>query len=295
MDAGTTPAAPVLRPYFTITPSATVDHPEGLVASAETPLPSPTPSRYTIQPGDTLSQIAERYRIILDALLAANPGVDPNALRVGESLNIPASPIDRTGAPTPTPVPFPVRQIACHPTASGAVWCFMLVQNDTQTAIENITAQVTLTDLGGTALDSRTAVLPLDILPPGMSLPLSVLFPPPLPLDVRPQVQILTAIPILPNDQRYLPAAIRDTVTVVSWSGLSADISGKIYLSDSSASAAVVWLVAVAYDEPGNIVGWRRWESTGGLAAGSSLPFNLMVSSVAGRIARVEFAVEARP
>jgi len=51
----------------------------------------------------------------------------------------------------------------------------------------------------------------------------------------------------------------------------------------------------VAYDESGNVIGVRRWESTAGLPAGGGLPFAFMVSSVAGKIARVEFAVEARP
>jgi len=293
--AGITPAAPALHPYATITPSGIPEQPSGLVVSAETPLPSPTPSRYTIQSGDTLSQIAERFRITLDALLLENPGVDPNALRVGESLRIPASPADRAGEATPTPAAFPVRQIACHQTANGAVWCFALVHNDTADIIENVTAQVTLLDANGVTLGSKTALLPLDILPPGASLPLSVLFPPPVPLGSKPQLQILTAMRLIPTDERYLPAGVQNTLTNVSWSGRSADVRGELFLPDSSANASTIWLAAIAYDGSGNVVGWRRWESTGGLAAGSSLPFNLVVSSVAGRIARVDFTVEARP
>jgi len=295
VSTGATPAALLLHPYSTITPSATSDQAAGFVVSAETPLPSPTPSQYTIQSGDTLSQIAERFRITLDALLVANPGVDPNALRVGELLRVPASPADRAGGRTPTPVSFPVQQIACHPTANGAVWCFVLVNNDTPDLIEDVTAQVSLVDSTGAVLDSKTAALPLDALPPGTSLPLSVLFSPPVPLDARPQVQMLTAIRLLPGDQRYVAVGIRDSLTEVSWSGRSADLSGEVYLPDASESASVVWLIAVAYDGSGSVVGWRRWESASGLAVGSSLPFDLVVSSVAGRIARVEFVVQARP
>ncbi|MFH1183463.1 MAG: LysM peptidoglycan-binding domain-containing protein [Chloroflexota bacterium] len=295
VSAVTTPAAPSLRPYATITPSPTSGLPAGLIVSAETPLPSPTPSQYTIQSGDTLSQIAERFRITLDALLLANPDMDPNALRVGETLRIPGSPADRAGEATPTPVPFPVRQIACHPTASGAIWCFVLIHNDTPDIIENVTAQVTLVDSAGAALDSKTALLPLDVLLPGASMPLSVLFPPPIPLDAQPRVQFLTAIRLFPGDQRYLPAAVRNNVTEVSWSGRSAELRGEVFLPDGSAGASVVWLAAVAYDGSGNVVGWRRWENSSGLAAGSSLPFALTVSSVAGRIDRVEYAVQARP
>jgi hypothetical protein len=228
-------------------------------------------------------------------LLLANPGVDPNALQVGQSLRIPAGSTNGAGEASPTPVSFLVRQIACYPTSSGALWCFVLVHNDTPDIIENITAAVTLLDSSGSTLDIKTALLPLNILPPGASLPLSVLFSPPLPLDTRPQVQILTAIRLLPGDPRYLPAGVRNAASVVSWSGRSAVLGGEIYLPDETAAARTIWLAAVAYDGSGNVVGWRRWESTSGLIAGASLPFDFMVSSVAGRIARVEYVVEARP
>jgi LysM repeat protein len=293
LPAGTPPAVSTLRPYPTATPSATLDGPVGLI-SAETPPPSPTPTQYTIKSGDTLSQLAERYRITLDALLAANPGINPNALRVGDTLRIPSSPADRA-IQTPTPAPIAVTQISCHPTANGAVWCFVLVRNDTPDIIENITALVSLVDKTGALLDSRDSVLPLDILRPGTSLPISALFPPPLPLEVEPQVRMLTGISLLPGDQRYLPAEIGDTRVEVSSSGLSAYVTGQVSLPADSKDATQVWIVAVAYDADGNLVGWRRWESLSAVAAGSHLPFELTVSSVAGSIDRVEFAVQARP
>jgi LysM repeat protein len=265
------------------------------LVSAETPVPSPTRSQYSVRSGDTLSQIAERFRITVELLLAANPGVNPNALRVGESLLIPASPADRVGEATPTPVGLPVREIACHPTANGAVWCFVLIHNDTPDLIENVTAQISLVDPGGASIDSKPALMPLDILPPGASLPLSVLFPPPVPLEMQPRVQFLTAIRLLPGDQRYLPALVQNTLVEVSWAGYIADIRGEVLLPGSSPGAATIWVAAVAYDRLGNVVGWRRWESTGGLAPGASMPFEFTVSSVAAEIHHVEFAVQARP
>lgn len=45
---------------------------------------------YTIQSGDTFYKIAQRFRISLVNLLAANPGVDPNNLRIGQVIRIPA-------------------------------------------------------------------------------------------------------------------------------------------------------------------------------------------------------------
>jgi LysM repeat protein len=288
-------ATPVLRPYATITPSATSDQVAGRIISPETPPPSPTPSRYTIGAGDTLSQIAERNNLTLDALLAANPGVNPAALRVGEVLLLPAAIAGDSALATATPAPLPISQIACRPTASGAVWCFALVHNDTPHTFENVTGQIMVVDSAGTELASKSTVLPLDILPPGAALPLAVVFTEPLPVDAKPLVRILTAIQLLPDDPRYVPAVIQDSLAQVSWAGLSAQVSGHIYLPESSPDAASVWLAAAAYDESGNLIGWRRSVLASGLSAGSTTPFEFMVSSLAGRIDRVEVLVQARP
>jgi LysM repeat protein len=57
------------------------------------------PTTYTVQPGDTLSRLANRYGVTVDALVAANEIEDRDLIRVGQVLTIPAS----TAAP-PTPV-----------------------------------------------------------------------------------------------------------------------------------------------------------------------------------------------
>ncbi len=50
---------------------------------------------YVIQPGDTLSAIAQAYReknikVTVEQILAANPGLDPKRLKVGQKIFIPA-------------------------------------------------------------------------------------------------------------------------------------------------------------------------------------------------------------
>jgi LysM repeat protein len=44
---------------------------------------------YRVEPGDTPSGIAAKLNVDVDALLAANPDADPNALTVGSELKIP--------------------------------------------------------------------------------------------------------------------------------------------------------------------------------------------------------------
>jgi LysM repeat protein len=46
---------------------------------------------HTVQFGDTFSSIARKYGVKVDALMAANPGLEPTRLRPGQTLNIPAS------------------------------------------------------------------------------------------------------------------------------------------------------------------------------------------------------------
>jgi LysM repeat protein len=242
-----------------------------------------------------MGQLAEKFNVSVSALMAVNPNVDPNSMSVGQTLKIPSASQNSSGASTPTPVPFPVKQIVCYPTADRGMWCFVLVSNDSSNPVEDVTAQITLMDINGKSIASQTATLPLDILPPNSSLPLTTYFAPDIPLNAKPQAQILTAIQIQPNDPRYLPAMSQNTSFKMDSSGLTAQVNGQVHLASSSGPAKLIWVAAVAYDSSGGVVGVRRWASTMGLAAGSSQPFSFMVSSVAGIISRVEFAVEARP
>lgn len=57
---------------------------------------------YTIRSGDTFYNLAASFGIPLPELLAANPGVDPNRLAVGQIICIPGGPL-----PTPVLIPTP--------------------------------------------------------------------------------------------------------------------------------------------------------------------------------------------
>ena len=59
--------------------------------SPSNPNPATAGRKHTIQAGDTPAAIARRYGVKLDALMSANPGLDPRKLRVGQTVNIPAS------------------------------------------------------------------------------------------------------------------------------------------------------------------------------------------------------------
>ena len=52
------------------------------------PLRIPTKAYYRIRPGDTLGAVADRFHTTLRGLLALNPQVEPNALRIGQRLRV---------------------------------------------------------------------------------------------------------------------------------------------------------------------------------------------------------------
>jgi len=80
-------------------------------------------SPYIIQAGDTFFGLAQRFGVTVNDIIAANPGVDPNRLRVGQQICIP----EAVQPPTPE---FPVlcsfildaRPDGPSPNAGGVVW-----------------------------------------------------------------------------------------------------------------------------------------------------------------------------
>lgn len=67
--------------------------------------PVPTPRSYSVKQGDTLLAIATEFDISLEALQAANPGVDPRTLQIGQTLTIPSPGAVNTPAPAASPQP----------------------------------------------------------------------------------------------------------------------------------------------------------------------------------------------
>jgi len=288
-----TPRPVDLVPYLTAT-QATPQLTAPTLVAPETPLPTSTPFTYSVKSGDTISGIALQFGVSIDDLLAINPEISPSAMSIGTVLKIPSNPDNPTGEATPTPAPLTVEQIECYSTSNKGMWCFVLVHNDHFEFMENVSAQVTLIDSNETFIASQTAFLPLNILPPNTSVPLAVYFPPDIPLDAKPQVQLLTAIRLEPNDPRYLPATVDNTLVEINADGHFATITGDVRLPAEAVAATQVWVAAVAYDESGRVVGVKRWEG-GGIQPGESLLFEMSVASLGGRMTRVEFAVEARP
>lgn len=60
-----------------------------LASSARPASARPAMRTHTVKSGDTLTSIASRYGVKLDALTGANPGLDPRKLKIGQVVNVP--------------------------------------------------------------------------------------------------------------------------------------------------------------------------------------------------------------
>ncbi len=61
----------------------------GQPGASATPATINCGATYKVVAGDTPSGIAEKCGVTTEALLAANPGLDPSAMHVGDQINIP--------------------------------------------------------------------------------------------------------------------------------------------------------------------------------------------------------------
>lgn len=108
---------PTVVPTRMATPAATATP---TPTPTETPTPTPLPPRaHQVQPNETLSFIAVRYGTTVEEIIALNPGINPDALQIGQVLLIPParptptpSPLPGTVTPTPTPGDYIIHVVA---------------------------------------------------------------------------------------------------------------------------------------------------------------------------------------
>lgn len=290
-----------LRPYPTSTPSFT-PLPTGFVTQTPSPTITPTPTQvfYEVQTGDDMYSIAWRYGLSPDVLMTANPTVNPRMMSVGAKLLIPITPqpekIETTEViqftPTTTPQYQRLQEPDCYPDALGGVWCFILVTNREEGALENISARVSLQ--AGEEVRQEVAIMPLNLLPVGESLPLIAYFEPPIPEEGVITAEVEFLLPVMPDDNRYLAAEILDSAITKSEDDLVAQVSGEILLPTGAREADYLWLSATALDAAGRVVAVRRWDGEAPFEPGVVVPFSLTLYSMGEPIHQVNLLVEAR-
>jgi LysM repeat protein len=123
-----------------------------VAATVKAPTRTSTPAntqKYTVQSGDTLSEIARKFDVPIDDIKALNNLPNPDILSEGQVLIIPGSPL----TPTPTRVPIPTSTRAPLPvitgTASTALGDFFVTIREIKAPGSLTSEQVILTNLSG--------------------------------------------------------------------------------------------------------------------------------------------------
>jgi len=296
------PAA--ITPYLTATPARTI-LPTATIAPTPTPppLPTATPYLYTVVADDTLIGIASYFGITLDELTLANPDVNPNFLSVGTQLVIPLpegeDQPEAPGSSEPEILPVQTGELNCTPNQLGGMWCFWPVSNSLDQPVENLSALVRLYDQNGEEILSQTAYSLLNVLRPGEQIPLAVYFRPPLPEWETSQAQLSSATAANQLEERYYAVELTSLQTEpLDENRLVYQVSGTLTLSPlteeaADVSPAYVWVVAIGYDQNGQVVALRRWEAPAD-ALDAVNPFLFEVFSLEEPIDRVEVLAEAR-
>lgn len=284
----TTPTG-LLTPYQTITPSPIPQNTEPAYTIAVTPAPSPTPFMHEVKKGETMLGIAFQYGVSLDDLKAANPGVDPQFLSVGKQIVIPIQGEIPIIIPTLTPVPVLWQKPVCYRTGDGGAWCILSVTNQLESIVENLSAWIGLYSAKGEYIANQVAYAELNLLHPGDTLPLMSFFPPPLPEKIEVQGKVLSGFLVDAMETRYLDLDTNVTEVVLSPDGSQVEVRGEVIIPEGTPKPSQLWAMILAYDTSGNIIGARKWESSGGAE------FNLTVYSLGGIIDHVEVLTEARP
>jgi len=94
-QAATNPPPLIPSQPGTVTPSSSVRPGQASSGLASQPAvgrqsTAPAAKTHTVKAGESPYSIARKYGVKLDALLAANPNVDPKRMRVGQTLAVPA-------------------------------------------------------------------------------------------------------------------------------------------------------------------------------------------------------------
>ncbi len=222
--------------------------------------------------------------------------VTPTPLPTNTSTPSPTNTPQSLQSQTPTPSgPLTLKgQPACYQDPLGRLNCLALIHNSGEGRLENPSVSFTLTSSVGDVHTNLVVFAPLNLLPAGSSMPVLASFPAPMPDEYDLQVEIDRWLPTMPDDDRYADTEIIQSQFDLSTDKAFAHVEGEISIENDNREIASLWLLAIAFDQDGNPVGFRRWEAAPPLAKGEAIPFATFVYSLGPDINRVELMAEAR-
>src|SRR5580765_1927420 len=84
-----TSSATLEAPTNIVPDNAVTTAPTNVIPSAPVEPPPAAATEYTIAKGDTFSSIGKKFHVTVAAITAANPGIDPAKLKIGQKIHVP--------------------------------------------------------------------------------------------------------------------------------------------------------------------------------------------------------------
>jgi LysM repeat protein len=303
--AGCTPAPPselplpaqTLRAYLSPTPAPRESATQAVPSPPPLPAVTPTPWMHVVQPDDTLLGIAARYGVELADLLAANPEIDPRFLSLDMEIRIPVdgTSLNEALSAAATPFPLPVGDVVCYQTFGNELWCITEVNNDSDQNMESIAAEMYLYSVSGELVISQPVYAPLNILPPGASMPLAAGFQFDSAADFSfTAIELVSAFPANQIEERYLLIEAVEEELLFSDQKKRVEWKGELQLQEGADGSSIrASLLLIAYGENGRPVGFRKVEFDN-LEPNSTVAVQVAVYSLGPEIDRTGLLVEAQ-
>ena len=264
-------------------------------APTSTPTVTPTPVFHTIQSGETLLVIANRYNVGMAALQEANGILDPRALQIGQQLIIPrieeeAESADAT--PTPTPMPVDIQNVHFNETAIGGLGVLGEVVNRGDVPLEQVRVGVTLLDGTGAEIGQADGLVALDLVDVGEAAPFAILFGAAPGQFDRYRTYAVSAVP------GYVGSYYRDLeVTDLASEGeryASYTVTGVVK-NTGPEEAVNVQVILTAYDPLDRVVAMRKVTPDHNVVPrGGETRFTAVLAPVGGPIERISAAAQGR-
>jgi LysM repeat protein len=263
------------------------------VTAIQSTVSTPTPRTYTVLKNDMLGPIASRFGISVDALMAANPGVQPELLRIGQVLIIPGAAIPTTSSIAAAPIGVQIGPARCFPQSSGAVWCLALATNPTSEPATNIS--VSLIIFGNppqAALAEQTIELPLRFLQAGESIALAAFFSPAEAKGILASAQIRTAV--ASTADMLIPVEITRKDSVAREDGIEVTVDFRIGAGKLPVLHRMDAVLTVL-DAQGMPIGMRVYRQTGEWRPGQEDQLRMRAFTLGGTAVSYQISLEAHP